>query len=384
MLLTCLTAPEETRVLPSFDTWRFIDTLGSFPGDAGTLLIPAMASALVAHCRRNGVETIGNLTNLGLTGGRSRPGLLAALAKLCPNATITNFYTTTEAWPAGVSIEYSGERPESVGRVRDGRVRVVSGEGRECGPYEVGTVEFLVPGEERRSYLRSGDADAAAGPQVATDDLGYLDDENYLYLTGRRTDVIETGGHKVSAAEVEDAVCDLPYVAEACVFGIPSVSMGSVVVLAAVCEESTGSARLHRDCRERLDPSKCPAVVLVVDEIPLTHAGKPDKDALRHMVMEGQKGAASSHDAHDEPLLERLCQLWTELLELERVEPDDSFFLIGGDSLAVVEMLSRVEEDTGIDVDVVDFLENQTPRSLACLLGVLPARQSADSSWTTR
>ncbi|GAA2405451.1 hypothetical protein GCM10010420_36540 [Streptomyces glaucosporus] len=369
MLLTCLTAPEETLVLPSFDSRRFVDALDGFQGDAGTLLIPAMAAALVTHCRQNGVETIGNLTNLGLTGGRSRPGLLGALAELCPNATITNFYTTTEAWPAGVSIEYDGKRPESVGRIRDGRVRVVSDEGRDCKPHEVGAVEFLVPGEERRTYLRSGDAGTADRPQVVTDDLGYLDDENYLYLTGRRTDVIETGGYKVSAAEVEDVVCALPYVADACVFGVPSASMGSVVVLAAVCDEPTEPARLRRDCRERLEPSKCPAVVFVMNELPLNHAGKPDKEALRRRAMARQEGPSSSHDAHDDPLAARLCRLWEEVLELERVESDDNFFLIGGDSLAVVGLLSRVEEDTGVEVGVLDFLENSTPRSLAGLLG---------------
>ena len=117
-------------------------------------------------------------------------------------------------------------------------------------------------------------------------DLGYVDEEGYLYLADRRTDLILTGGVNVYPREVEDALVMHPAVADVAVIGVPDEDLGehvkAVVQLADGVDDTPElRAELVAHTRERLAGFKCPREWEYVDQLPRTEAGKMLRRRLR-------------------------------------------------------------------------------------------------------
>jgi acyl-CoA synthetase (AMP-forming)/AMP-acid ligase II len=171
----------------------------------------------------------------------------------------------------GVEIEIadpaSGE-PLDRGRTGEVRVRsrqVMTGYWSSAGP----DTSAITPD----GWLRTGDA-------------GHLDDDGYLYLTGRVKDVYISGGSNVYAAEVERVLAGHPAVAEAAVIGVPDDTLGEVglafIIPAAAAEVDESGVLRH--CREHLASYKCPHRLVVVPELPKNALGKVLKDNLREQA----------------------------------------------------------------------------------------------------
>jgi long-chain acyl-CoA synthetase len=113
------------------------------------------------------------------------------------------------------------------------------------------------------------------GEWFLTGDLGRLDDDGRLYITGRKKLLIEVAGHKVDPIEVEDVVVSHPLVRDACVVGVRSRSIGDEAVKAViVTDDGLPERDLIRFCQERLAPFKVPQIVERRDEIPKSPLGK--------------------------------------------------------------------------------------------------------------
>jgi acyl-CoA synthetase (AMP-forming)/AMP-acid ligase II len=125
------------------------------------------------------------------------------------------------------------------------------------------------------------------GGWLNTGDLGYLDDDGYLYLVGRNDDVINRGGELIYPREVEEVLLDDPRVIEAVVIGRPHDIFGAVPV-AYVLTESDGESGLaddlERRCLEQLSPFKRPVAIQLVDELPRAATGKIRRHDLRELV----------------------------------------------------------------------------------------------------
>jgi long-chain acyl-CoA synthetase len=151
--------------------------------------------------------------------------------------------------------------PGSVGKGW-GRIRVLRADGEPCAPGETGTV-YMKAGAAPFEYHNDPDKTAAAkrGTFFTVGDLGYLDAEDYLFLNGRASDMIISGGVNIYPAEIEAVLVTHPDVADAAVFGIPDDEWGEQVK--AVVEPRPGaSAHLATElgayCREKLAAHKCP------------------------------------------------------------------------------------------------------------------------------
>jgi acyl-CoA synthetase (AMP-forming)/AMP-acid ligase II len=123
---------------------------------------------------------------------------------------------------------------------------------------------------------------------VRTGDLGVLDTEGRLRVVGRLKDVVIRGGANISPAEVEAAVRTHPGIADVCCFGVPDPLMGERLAAALVTRSGASvptpeELALHLK-GHGLDAFKCPEKVVAVEELPLTAAGKVDRDALRSLV----------------------------------------------------------------------------------------------------
>ena len=186
------------------------------------------------------------------------------------------FYGSTEGQFTLCSSSEWLERPGAIGRARTGR-RLSIDDPDENG---VGTIWIEAPSFARWEYWRDPEKTVSSwrGPSFTVGDLGRLDDDGYLYLEGRREDLIISGGVNVYPAEVERVLSEHPDVIEAAVFGVPDDEWGQ-----RVCAAITGSAdpgAVREFAKERLPGSHAPKEVFVVDELPRTQTGKVRRTEL--------------------------------------------------------------------------------------------------------
>lgn len=165
-------------------------------------------------------------------------------------------------------------------------VTIVNDAGHELPPYEVG--EVVVGGPcVMKGYWQNPEATSAAldhEGRLHTGDLGYLDDDGYLYIVDRKKDMINRGGMKIYPREVEEVLYAHPAVLEAAVVGVADPVMGEEVqayITLANPEVPLSTDDVVNFCRERLAPYKVPRRVEVVTALPKTVSGKIRKVELR-------------------------------------------------------------------------------------------------------
>jgi long-chain acyl-CoA synthetase len=184
-------------------------------------------------------------------------------------------------------------KPGSVGRAFPGlSLKVVDDEGRDLPAGEVGVIHVSsIPGY-KFGYHNAPDKTAEAwhGDYFTVGDLGWLDDDGYLYIADRRTDLIISGGVNIYPAEVEQGLAEHPDVVDAAVFGVPDERMGqrvhAVVELRRGAE--TSEAELVESLRGSLADFKLPRSIELVDVLPREPNGKVRKARLREDYLSRQ------------------------------------------------------------------------------------------------
>ena len=175
------------------------------------------------------------------------------------------------------------KKPGSVGRVSEGRkLKIVDPEGKLLAPGEIGDIYCLPPGGPGSTYHYLG-----AEPVRLEDgwetlgDMGYLDDDGYLFLADRRTDLIISGGANVYPAEVEGAIESHPGVLSCAVIGLPDEDLGATVhaIVQAATPIDDDELRLH--LRDRLVRYKIPRSFEFVSDALKDDAGKVRRGELR-------------------------------------------------------------------------------------------------------
>jgi acyl-coenzyme A synthetase/AMP-(fatty) acid ligase len=177
----------------------------------------------------------------------------------------------------------SARRPGSIGTPMPNiRAWFVDATGAPCAPRVQG--ELTVAGAQMASaYLTEGGRlEPIPSDGFATGDLGYADEDGYLYLTGRRKDLIIRGGVNIAPLEITTALLSHPAVADATTIGVPDEIYGEAVVTFVVPRPgvTASSDVLLSHCRDRLAPFKMPTRIILLDAIPRTERGKVARDAL--------------------------------------------------------------------------------------------------------
>jgi len=261
-------------IAPSFDARRFLELLQEHRV-ALSYVVPAMALRML---EQTGFEpgSFRKLRVLMYGTASMPPHAVKQLAELFPGTFLINLYGLTEGGAAVCSLSPAEalKRPDSLGKpLPPTEVRI--GEDGEIS---------MRTGVPPRWYYKdeAGTAEVwAEDGWVRTGDIGYLDDDGYLYLVDRRKDLIIAGGHNISAAEVEGALLQHPAVLEAAVVGEPHPVMGEVPRACVVLRHPTASDDLERFMRDRLADYKVPRTYTVLTELPRNALGKVLKRDLR-------------------------------------------------------------------------------------------------------
>ncbi|WP_345025410.1 condensation domain-containing protein, partial [Actinomadura keratinilytica] len=191
----------------------------------------------------------------------------------------------------------------------------------------------------------------------------------------RADDQVKIRGFRVEPAEVEAVLASLPGVAEAVVVVRGDETARRLV--AYVVGEVDG-AEVRQAAAERLPEYMVPAAVVVLEELPVTAHGKVDRDALPDPEFTAGGRAART------PLEQRLCDLFADVLGVERVGADDGFFELGGDSIVSLRLVSQAAK-AGIGITTREVFLHKTPERLAAhaVAKQAPARRAHDDATGT-
>lgn len=273
------------------------------------------------------------------------------------------------------------QRLGSVGQAVVEELAIIDNEGRPVAPGEWGQVAL------RGAPLMAGYLDPAADAGVFRDgwllsgDEGRLDAEGYLFLRGRISERINRGGAMVAPAEVDAALLSHPAVREAVSFAVPHVSLGEDLAAAVVVAsgQSADEAALRRYLAGRLEPRQVPSRIVALDAIPLGAAGKVARGALAEALAdvlhaEYEPGRMPAEDA--------VIEFFTEALESRlpagyKVGRLTNFFLAGGDSLAALQVMTRLARAGWGERAPALLFENPTPAAVAAALEAEPRHASS-------
>jgi len=192
------------------------------------------------------------------------------------------------------------ERPGSVGRVISGNIKIISESGETAMPGEVGEVVMKPDAEGGSRYRYVGAVARDRDGWESLGDMGSMDEEGYLYLADRQTDMILSGGANIYPAEVEAALDLHPAVSSSCVIGLPDEDLGNRVHAIVELDGPLEEDELRRFLSARLVRYKIPRTFERVSEPLRDDAGKVRRSALRHARLEGSQLTTPQPGAVDE------------------------------------------------------------------------------------
>lgn len=294
-LLSSLYVGAELVIL---NTWLAADMLSATAarGVSGISGVPAIWQDLIRsglRFDRSGAHRA--LRYVTVSGGSLPTPLLEQLRQVVDGAAIFKTYGQTEAFrTASLRPEEFGRKPDSVGRAFTGvRIYVVREDGTPCAPGEVGEIvhtglgimkgylgnRALSEGERRKLQPNPfyGPTDPST-MAVFTGDLGYLDNEGFLYLKGRRDGMVKIQGNRVYPQEVTEQILCVPGVHDAVVVGYPAADGDGSLSAFVVPTRGTDLtlSYLRKELSRRLPSYMVPQNMIFVKAIPRTATGKAD------------------------------------------------------------------------------------------------------------
>ena len=293
------------------------------------------------------------------------------------HAPVLEGYGMTEAG-AITSNTPRRRKPGSAGLSTGSEIGILDETGRFLPPDAEGEIVVRGPAV-MRSYRNNPEASQSAFHDgwLRTGDLGRLDAEGFLFVTGRIKEMINRGGEKILPGEIEDALTAHPSVLEAAAFGVPHPTLGEEAMAAVVLRPGAPVPEifLRRFIASRLAEFKLPRRIISLSSIPKGATGKPSRAALA-ALLKSELDAASGESGVSGELEAKLSQIWRRILKIDYVGARDDFFQLGGDSLALTLMMAEVESEFGAGEDD-EFIASPTIETLARLVNRSCVRRSS-------
>ncbi len=351
----CLWSGGSTIMLPKFDIGTFADHI--------EMLTPTWYTGsftfhhqILGHADRLKPVVAASRIQFARSGSGALDAEIGEKIEKALAIPVIQTYSTTET-----GMIASNPRPPrrrhhgSVGLPASDGVAIMGDDGDLLPPGQHG--EVVVSGDcVFEGYENDPAANAAAfsGEWFRTGDQGMIDDDGYLFLTGRIKEIINRGGEKITPSEIEQALIKHPEVASATVFPVPHPTLGEEVAVAVVPEKGAviSDEILARFVAKGLTAFKVPRRFVFVDAIPKGPTGKINRrDLAAAFALDGAARVSTPDEskpaASATPFEATLQRLWAETLGVEAVGLQDDFFLLGGDSLQAVELFFAIEDEIG-------------------------------------
>jgi acyl-CoA synthetase (AMP-forming)/AMP-acid ligase II/acetyltransferase-like isoleucine patch superfamily enzyme/acyl carrier protein len=364
-LLASLTAGAGVACTPGFDAERFFQWIDELHPTWYTA-VPTMHQAILGRTpANNGMAKNGHLRFIRSCSASMPQRLLVELEQAFGTRVVES-YGMTEA-SHQISSNPLGPLPRklgSVGLAAGPDVAIMDEAGNLLPAGEVGEVVIRGP-NVTGGYENNPKANLSSFTNgwFRTGDQGRFDNDGYLFLTGRLKEIINRGGEKIAPKEVDEVLTQHPAVAQAIAFAVPHPTLGEDVAAAITLKKHAvvSESELIHFAAARLAEFKVPRQVLIVDEIPKGPTGKPQRIGLADKLADQLASKRQANFVAAKSTLEtQLSELWKELLKVDKVGVRDSFFTLGGDSLAMAVMLTTVEERFHKAISIESVLKSPT------------------------
>lgn len=268
-----------------FDTLAALASIERHRLTGGTM-VPVLTGSILSHPDRHRYDVSSLRWIVG--GGEKTPeSRIRAFHDYFPNARYIDAYGLTEScsgdtfMEAGMEIEKIGSAGRATLHVK---IEIRDGDGSSLPARQEGEICLRGP-KIAKGYWNDPERTAAAfdGSWFRTGDVGFLDEDGFLYLTDRKKDMLKSGGENIASSEVERVLYELPQVREAAVIGVPDERWGErpVAFLVLAPDASVSDEELNAHCRASLAGFKVPQTFIRRSDLPRNATGKILKRQLR-------------------------------------------------------------------------------------------------------
>ena len=247
-------------------------------------IVPPMYTALLTLKHIDQFD-LSSLRWVVVFGAPNSPDILERFHKYCPNAKLLNGWGMTETCPPNTVTPLDDPKIESVGKPAPHcEIQIVDEDNKPVATGEIG--EIVIRGwVVMEGYYKDPQATLAAkrGGWFHTGDLGRFDKQGFLYIVGRKKEMIKVAGQIVYAPEVEAALCKHEAVLEAAVIGVADDMRGEAVKAFVVLKEGAHieALQIKYFAREHLANFKVPHTIEICPSLPKNRTGKIDKELLK-------------------------------------------------------------------------------------------------------
>jgi acyl-CoA synthetase (AMP-forming)/AMP-acid ligase II/thioesterase domain-containing protein/acyl carrier protein len=380
-LLSSLAAGGSVVCAPGFVVNQFFDWMREF-GPTWYTAVPTIHQAVLARSADlEGVLPSRSLRFIRSCSAALSPSVMAGLESRF-GVPVVEAYGMTEAshQMACNPLPPRTRKPGSVGLPTGIEVAVLDPEGAHLPAGKSGEIAIrgrtVTPG-----YLNNQEANTAAfsGGWLRTGDIGHIDTDGYLFLSGRAKEMINRAGEKISPREVEEALLTHADVAQAAAFGMPHERLGEEVAAAVVLKAGSkaGELEIRSHAAGKIAHFKVPRRIVFVDEIPKGPTGKLQRIGLAEKLnlsasTEGRaenRGAGAEGTELRTGTEERVLHLLQMSYGGRPIKFDDHFFEAGGDSIQAASFLSEVKRQFGVDITIASFTVHATARYVSGVIG---------------
>lgn len=289
--LSLLAAGCTFRILRRWDADAALDALER--GVRSTCMVPTMFRQLLALPEERRRAFHAPELRAILHGGEPCPQHVKQRMIDWVGPILLEYYGMTEG---GLTTSTSAEwlaRPGTVGTAKLGlRILILGPDGEQLPPGRQGTIHFLPASGKMFEYRKAPEKTAAAYSRegaFTVGDIGYVDADGYLFISGRTADVIVSGGVNVYPAEIEETLARLPGVRDACVVGGPDELRGETPVAFVVLDQHDALPAIEGACEASLAGYQRPRKFVVRDELPRDPTGKLLRHVLRAELWAGHE-----------------------------------------------------------------------------------------------
>ncbi|MBO7564194.1 MAG: amino acid adenylation domain-containing protein, partial [Clostridiales bacterium] len=247
---------------------------------------------------------------------------------------------------------------------------ILNSSGKLC---PVGTIgEICIAGKGvAEGYANQPEKTAAAfvdHPQFGyiyhTGDVGRMCLEGYIEFLGRLDDQLKIRGFRIELGEIESRIRAIEEIKDCAVIARADTNGDKAICAYLVSDQEISVSAVREELKKSLPDYMIPSYLMQIEKIPVTRNGKVDKRALP--VIEAKTG--NEYVAPRNEVEKAICDIFSEILNVEKVSIKDSFFTLGGHSLRATRLVNRIEEKTGRRIVLKEVFSHPTPEQLAELI----------------